>query len=304
MGPLTLPPSPAIDPKERNTMTGPETNETQIEYWNEKSGHKWVRHQETLDRQIGPHGAAMIQAAAIAPGESVLDVGCGCGGTTLEIAREVGSEGRVTGLDISGPMLARARERAAAEGLNHVEFLKGDAQVYDLPAGVYDAAVSRFGVMFFDDPVAAFANIRKALKPGGRLAFACWRPAQENPWVLLPMMEAAKHVEMPPPPSPEEPGPFAFGDRERVERILAEAGYASVAVEHLDITMRLGPSADLEESVDFMFEIGPMSRLVAELDEPTQTKLREAIRGVMQKFHGEQGVAMPSAAWVVTARNS
>lgn len=284
-------------------MSEPVANEAQIEYWNEKSGDKWVRHQETLDRQIGPHGAAVIQAAAIAPGEAVLDIGCGCGGTTLEIGREVGAGGRVTGIDISDPMLARARERAAAEGLPHVEFIKGDAQVFELPPGVYDVAVSRFGVMFFDDPVAAFANIRKALKPGGRVAFACWRPPQENPWVLLPMMEAAKHVEMPPPPHPEDPGPFAFGDRTRVERILGEAGYTSMAVERLDITMKLGPSSDLEESVDFLFEIGPMGRLVADLDGPTQTKLRGAIRGVLEQFHGDQGVIMPSAAWVVTARN-
>jgi SAM-dependent methyltransferase len=284
-------------------MTDAGANQTQIEYWNDKSGGKWVRHQETLDRQIGPHGATVIQATAIKPGEAVLDVGCGCGGTTFEIAREVGPEGRVTGLDISAPMLARARERASAQALTHVEFLQGDAQVFDLPTATYDAAVSRFGIMFFDDPVAAFSNIRRALKPGGRLAFACWRPPQENPWVMLPMMEASKHVAMPPAPEPGEPGPFAFGDRLRVKRILSDAGFDAIAVEKLDVTMALGPSADLDESVDFMFEIGPMSRLVAEIDEPTHAKLRTAIRGVLEQFHGEQGVTMPSAAWVVTARS-
>lgn len=285
-------------------MSDAPANTAQLEYWNEKGGPKWVQHQETLDRQIGPHGAAMIQAAAVRPGETVLDIGCGCGGTTLEIAREVGPGGRVTGLDISGPMLGLARRRASALGLGNTEFLHGDAQVFKLPAGHFDVAVSRFGIMFFEDPVAAFKNIFRALKPGGRLAFACWRTPQENPWVLLPMMEAAKHVTMPPPPPPNEPGPFAFGDRARIEHILSDAGFNSIAIEKLNLTMALGPSDNLEESVDFMFEIGPMSRLVADIDKPTHDKLRAAIRGVMEKFQGESGVAMPSAAWVVTARKS
>lgn len=284
-------------------MSEPTVNQAQLEYWNDKSGEKWVRHQETLDRQIAPHGAAVIQAAAVAPGESVLDVGCGCGGTSLEIAREVGSQGHITGLDISGPMLARARERAAAGGLDNATFIQGDAQVFALPAASFDVVVSRFGVMFFDDPVTAFANIRKSLKSGGRLAFACWRPPQENPWVLLPMLEAAKLVELPPPPNPEDPGPFAFGNRTRLERILGEAGYSSIDVERLDISMKLGPSSDIDESVDFLFEIGPLSRLAADLDESMQTRLRGALRGVLEQFHGDEGVLMPSSSWVVTARN-
>lgn len=285
-------------------MTDAPANTAQLEYWNEKGGPKWVQHQEALDRQIGPHGAAMIQAAALRSGESVLDIGCGCGGTTFEIARVVGPSGRVTGLDISGPMLGLARRRAAALSLQNVEFLHGDAQIYKLPHDHFDVAVSRFGVMFFEDPVAAFRNIHRSLKPGGRLAFACWRTPQENPWVLLPMMEAAKHVTLPPPPPPHEPGPFAFGDRARIESILSTAGFESIGIEKLNITMAIGPSSNLEETVDFMFEIGPMSRLVADLDTATHNKLRGAIRGVLEKFQGESGVAMPSAAWVVTARRT
>ncbi len=279
------------------------TNSAQIDYWNEKGGPKWVLHQETLDAQIGPHGEAMIQAAAVRPGEKILDVGCGCGGTTLRIAQHAGAEGHVTGVDISLPMLGLARDRASRQGLSNIEFHEGDAQIFNWNDASFDAAVSRFGVMFFEDPVAAFLNIRRALEPGGRLAFACWRAPQENPWVMLPMIEASKRIPMPEPPPPDAPGPFAFSDSARVERILKEAGFSGVSISPLDLTMKLGGSTNLDDSVDFMFEIGPLSRIAGELDAPKLAEIREAIRGVFSKFHSEEGVSVKSAAWVVTARN-
>lgn len=280
------------------------SNQEQIEYWNEKGGPKWVVHQEALDAQIGPHGDAVIEAAAIAPGEAVLDIGCGCGGTTLKVAALSGARGRAVGVDISAPMLALARDRAERGDVANAQFIQADAQDFVWGPPAYDLAISRFGVMFFADPTAAFSNIRRALKPGGRLAFACWRPPQENPWVMLPMMEVAKRITMPAPPAPDAPGPFAFADRSRVERILGDAGFTQIAVKPLDLKMRLGPSSNLEDSVDFVFEIGPLSRVAAEMDESTRAEVRESILKLFSTYQSDEGVFMPSAAWVVTARNT
>ena len=200
-----------------------DANTEQREYWNEQAGPTWVRNQERLDAQIQPWGELALNALAAAPGEAVLDVGCGCGATSLALAAQVGPEGRVVGLDLSGPMLARARERAAAEGRANVSFLQADAQTHAF-APEFDALFSRFGVMFFDDPPAAFANLAGALRPGGRLSFACWQGREQNGWVSIPMAALIGEVELPPPPAPDAPGPFALGDPDRLRALLEGAG--------------------------------------------------------------------------------
>jgi SAM-dependent methyltransferase len=278
------------------------TNDAQIEYWNEQAGPKWVRHQEVLDQQIAPHGEAMLDRVGLRPGERVLDVGCGCGGTTLEIAARVGAKGSVTGLDISGPMLAHARQRAKRAGLAGLEFVQADAQDSALAESGYDAVTSRFGVMFFADPVRAFANLRGTLAKGGRLGFICWRTVRENPWVTLPMMEAARFVELPPPPGPDEPGPFAFGERDRISAILSDAGYVEVEIDPFDHPMRLGASADLESAVEMTLAIGPLSRLITQVEESLRPAIRDAVRSALAAHHSPEGVALPSAAWIVLAR--
>ncbi len=156
--------------------TGP--NSDQIEFWNGLAGERWVRHQNELDAMIGGIGDDVLARAQISEGERVLDVGCGCGHTTLEIARQVGKSGSVTGIDISAMMLDHARTRADAAGVENVEFLNADAATQQFPETGFELLFSRFGVMFFSDPVAAFKNLASAIKPGGRLAFACWRPAR------------------------------------------------------------------------------------------------------------------------------
>ncbi len=284
-------------------MDTPKTNEAQIEYWNAASGLKWVKHQATLDRQIGPHGEAMLEHAAPQPGEVVLDIGCGCGAVTLDVAGRVGESGSATGLDISAPMLAHARNRASEGAVNNASFVQADAQVHDLPEGSFDLAVSRFGVMFFADPVAAFGNVRRSLKPSGRLTFACWRAPQENPWMILPVMAAAQFVEMPPPPDPGEPGPFSFADKAKVERILSESGFGEIGVTSLELQMALGHPSDPDSPLDLLFDIGPLSRMLADASDDVRAKVREAVSALFARHSTDSGVVMESAAWIVTARN-
>lgn len=280
------------------------SNAEMIRYWNEAAGPAWVAMQERLDLQVGPLGAAALARAGVAAGERVLDVGCGCGGTTLEIARRV-EEGSVVAVDISEPMLARARERAAAAGLGHrIEWRCEDAQVARFAAAGADCVYSRFGVMFFSDPPAAFANLRRALRPGGRLVFVCWQARERNPWMTVPALAAMPHVPFPPPPPPDAPGPFAFADPVRVRGILAEAGFTAIEHEALETAMQLG-GGGIDEAVELFLAVGPVGQALREAQAgPAQReRVLEAVRAAIESFRTpEGGVAAPAAAWVVSAR--
>jgi SAM-dependent methyltransferase len=231
---------------------------------------------------------------APAPGETLLDVGCGCGDTSLELARRVGAEGEVLGLDISAPMLDVARRRAKEDGARGLEFREADAQTAALPGG-RDAVFSRFGVMFFADPVAAFRNLRRALRPGGRLVFVCWRPLAENLWMRLPAETAAGLVPPAPPPEPGAPGPFAFADPDRVRRILAEAGFAGIEITPHDEAIG---GLDLEGTVEMSFRVGPLGAILRErpdlapvlrdrvrVAEPLRTSYRHCLRCTRRRQH-------------------
>jgi len=200
-------------------------NTGQAEHWNTGPGvAHWVANQARYDRMHAPFTALILDAAALRPGGTVLDVGCGCGGTTLAAARLV-APGQALGLDLSGPMLARARADAEAAGLGNAVFRQGDAQVEPLEPGRFDTVISRFGVMFFADPVAAFANISSATRAGGRLVFACWQPLAANQWMLVPGAALAEHLPPPAPAPAGGPGMFAFADPDRLRPILAAAGW-------------------------------------------------------------------------------
>jgi SAM-dependent methyltransferase len=220
------------------------SNVAQIEYWNAKAGETWARFQEALDRQIEGLGLAAIGILNPKEGEHLIDIGCGCGQTTLDLGRRVGSAGSVVGVDISKPMLEVARRRLRPAQDFRASFSLLDAQSDDLGYRCFDAAFSRFGVMFFSDPVAAFANIRRSLKPSGRLVFVCWRPLNQNPWMRAPL-EAALPL-LPPiaPSDPIAPGPFAFADAGRVQSILTAAEFGSVKVSPFDSAMRCEHRAD------------------------------------------------------------
>jgi SAM-dependent methyltransferase len=276
-------------------------NTDQITYWNDESGPKWVALQQLLDEQIAPLGLAAMERAAVRTGEHVLDVGCGCGQTSLQLAERVGAGGSVSGVDISAVMLERARERATSSGLENVSFTTADAQVHDFEAGRYDLVFSRFGVMFFSDPVAAFANLRSALRPGGRLAFVCWQEVGRNPWMLVPVMAVAAHVTMPPPPEEGAPGPFAFADPARVRDILAGAGFVDIEVAGREGTLALAGEGDVDAAVDFVVQLGPAGRLFREAHADTQAKLRTAIREALVPYATPDGVVLGCATHVVTA---
>lgn len=277
-------------------------NAEQIVYWNEQAGPKWATLQDRIDQQIRPLGELAMVRAALAAGERVLDVGCGCGDTTLALARRVAPGGSVLGLDISAPMLARARERLAEAGLGAaVSFLQADAQTHAFAPAAFDVLYSRFGVMFFADPPAAFANLRRALRPGGRLAFVCWQAATDNPWMLVPMAAALQHLPPPELPPPGAPGPFAFADPERVRGILAAAGYADVALEPVQMTLTIG-GGDLDQTVDFLLQMGPTARALRDTtDAAVVTRVAAAVREALLPYATPDGVRMDSASWIVTA---
>ena len=275
------------------------SNAAQIEYWNATAGPVWVQFQEQLDRQIEPLGLEAIRTLAPAPGERVMDIGCGCGQSTMELAARVGPSGAVIGIDISEPMLAVARGRPAPAASPPPSFRQADAQAEDLGQGAFDAAFSRFGVMFFADPVAAFANIRRALKPGGRLGFVCWRPLLENSWMLEPMLAALPYLPPLPPPDPTAPGPFAFADAERVRGILAGAGFSAVRIEPFD--MRIGGSS-VEQTLTLAFRVGPLGAALRENPGLADT-VAGAIRAKLAEYDTPSGVLMPAAVWIVQARN-
>lgn len=279
-------------------------NAEQVRYWNQQAGPKWVAQQAQLDAQLADLGTLAMERAAIVAGEAILDVGCGCGATTLELARRTGESGSVLGADISEPMLALARRRAAEAGLRNVQFELADAQTHAFAAASRDIVFSRFGVMFFADPTAAFANLHRTLRPGGRLAFVCWQALPLNPWMAVPLGVVAQHVTLPPPPPPGAPGPFAFADRERVTGILRDAGFADVDFEPTVGEMTIGGTADLDEAVAFLLTLGPSAALLADAGPEVRTRVVAAVRDAIAPHHGAGGVRMPAAAWLVRARYS
>jgi len=271
-------------------------NQDQIDYWNGPAGQRWAEAQQNMDRNMASIHAALVRFAAVKPGERVLDIGCGCGTTSFAFADAAGATGHVTGVDISAPMLGVARARA---GSRPVDFVEADASAYPFKQA-FDAVTSRFGVMFFADPGAAFANIRKALKPGGRLAFVCWRAMPENVWAFAPFAAARDLLPAQPPPDPHAPGPFAFADSARLKSILEGAGFADVTIEKLDTVMHMAATA--KEAAQFTLGIGPLARAAADADDQTRAKIVERVTVAMQKFETPEGVSPPAACWLVGAR--
>jgi ubiquinone/menaquinone biosynthesis C-methylase UbiE len=276
-------------------------NAEQIEYWNQVAGPKWVRMQEMIDSQIEGLGRMAMDAAGVADAESVLDVGCGCGTTTLQIARQM-KAGHSVGIDISRPMLDLARERAQREGITNARFEEADAQVHSFH-GNFEVLFSRFGVMFFEDPARAFANLRGALRLGGRLSFVCWQSPQKNPWMSIPMMIAMKHVTIEMPTNPDGPGPFAFQDADRVHRILRSAGFGAISIEDFHGDIPVGGGLALPEVAKFILEFGPAGRALAEAGPEVKEAIKEEIVQLMEAYSGPSGVMMPAATWLVTAEN-
>ncbi|MDE2379245.1 methyltransferase domain-containing protein [Bradyrhizobium sp.] len=282
--------------------SGHEANADQIAYWNGPSGQRWADRQASQEILLGPIADVLIERAAPRPGERVLDVGCGSGATTVAFARAVAPNGFALGLDVSAPMLAQARA-TAPKGLP-LDFVQADATVHAFEPASFDLMTSRFGVMFFSDPVASFSNLRRALKPSGRLAFICWREPRENPWMMAPLQAVYRHVPKMPPVGPEDPGPFAFASEERVMRILKDAGFAGVAMQAHNLPMDVAIGGGLEAAVEGALQIGPATRALEGHPPEVREAARNSIREVLAPFARGQAVLLQGSVWIVTARTS
>jgi SAM-dependent methyltransferase len=276
-------------------------NAAQAEYWSGPVGRRWRDRQEHQDEVLRPVSERLIAAAKPRPGEKVIDVGCGCGATTIDFAERVAPGGEALGLDISELMLSLARERARAD--LPARFVVADATVHDMALASADLVVSRFGVMFFADPTRSFANVRRGLRPGGRLVFACWREAKQNPWMLVPLREAAKHAPPLPETNPEDPGPFAFASEERVRRVLREAGFADIVLTPLDLDLDIAVGRGVDTAVAAALAIGPASRMLDGQSEAVRAAAAADIRAALAARAVGDSVPLGAAIWIVTAVN-
>ncbi len=277
------------------------SNAEQIEYWNGKVGETWVRMQDRMDLALTPVTAALLSLAAPKPGEHVLDIGCGSGETTLALASAVGDDGVAIGIDISEPLLARARQRGE-ELLSDADFRLADAATFADEGDGFDLLVSRFGVMFFADPVAAFANIYRLAVSGARLCFACWQLPSENLWATLPMQLLGDLIPADPRYDPHAPGPFAFADPERVAGILEQAGWQNIVFHALPFGMVMGEGDDpAAAAVNFALRIGPAARAIRDAGPDVEAEAKVRLAAAFADHLSNGQVALPAAIWLVTA---
>ena len=275
-------------------------NTKQKEFWSGKGGDYWVVKQNEMDIMLNPLGKKALAKLNLKSNSKVLDIGCGCGATTLEIAKVV-SEGTVTGLDISVPMLDKAKSEAKNKGIENVDFKVVDVQVEQLAYEEYDSAYSRFGVMFFDDPFEAFKNIFSSLRKAGELSFVCWQDPSLNPWQSLSLQVIRGYLDMPSPP-PRSPGPFAFHEKDYVKEILEKSGFSNISFDdnQEDITMFAGKS--LEEASEDYLAINPVvTEMLKDSTDDLKSEIVESLKEAFSEFHRGDGLVFPSATWVVSA---
>jgi SAM-dependent methyltransferase len=276
-----------------------EINADMLAFWNGKGGHTWVARQEHTDITLTPVTDALLGFAAPRTGERVVDIGCGCGGPTLEFARAVGPTGRVAGFDISGPMLAEGERRARAAGIRNVDWRQADPAVAALDQ--YDLLTSAFGTMFFGDSVAAFANMRRGAAPDARMALVCWRTLAENPWIKLPMTAVARHLPPRPTPAPNAPGMFAFADPEHVTDVLTAAGWTPPRFEKLDLNLDIAAGRGLEEAVVQSTEIGAVNSWLRNQPEKLVSAAVASLREELEPYSEGRSVHLPGAMWLISS---
>ncbi|MBZ9744087.1 class I SAM-dependent methyltransferase [Mesorhizobium sp. CO1-1-7] len=272
-------------------------NTRQAALWNDASGKAWVEMQPILDEILAPFERLVVDAGYPGEGGNVLDIGCGAGATTLAVARRVGNNGRCVGLDISQPLVALATERTQAEEVANASFEVGDAQTYAFESGRFDAVVSRFGIMFFDDPVAAFSNIRQAARRGGKLAFVAWRSPAENDFMTTAGRAAAPFLPTAPAPDPDAPGQFAFADGAKVKRILEASGWSSIDVRQANLPCKIA-EGDL---MMYATRLGPLAAALREVDQATAEKIITVLPAAFAPFVKDGQARFNAACWLVTA---
>ncbi len=268
-------------------------------YWTRAAVGEWLRHEDRLEAMARPFGQAMLGAAALMPGEWVLDVGCGAGTTTVDAARRVAHGGIAIGADISPRMLSRARQHAACRGVSNVDFVEADAQTYDFGTATFDAVISRFGMTFFDDPLAAVANLARALRSGGRLAVVVSQEPLNNELIALAVTAAAPCLGVPDLDASGAPGQFAFADGDRLVHILGDTGFRSVRRESVVRPVWVG--ADVDDTVAYLTSRPEARELFAAHGREAIEAALEAVRAALSPYAGPAGVVVDDAAWLVTA---
>lgn len=277
-------------------MSSTAANQDQVALWNEGSGRTWVEMQAVLDGLMAPFEKLLIEAGFPGDGGRVLDIGCGAGATTFAMARRLGASGQCVGVDISGPLLTAAKAHATKDGGN-AEFLQADAQTHRFEPESFDAVISRFGVMFFDDPEAAFANLRRATANPGKLAFLAWRSPAENPFMITARRAAEPLLPNMPAPDPNAPGQFAFADSEKVHRILERSGWSHIALDRVDVPGKVAES----DLLTYVTRLGPVGVALRDVDEGTRTGVAEVLRDAFQPYIRDGAAHFSMACWLVTA---
>ncbi len=282
------------------TDTKPETISSET-LWAGQSGERWLTNADRFEEMLEPIGQALIELAAFQPGEQIIDVGCGAGATSISIAQKVGSAGAVTGLDISPVLVAEATKRAQMLGLENLNFVLGDAAIAELSLGQADCVVSRFGIMFFSDPHAAFAHLHGFLKPGGRMVFACWAPLLQNLWMLEVRNIIDTHYPLPT-PVPRAPSPFAFDEPVYVQEILRSAGFKDVRVSLWENNLSVGGAgSNAESAAEFLLKALGIAQLPEDLPAAIGIAVHTDLKERLRMFETEEGVKMPAAAWLISA---
>jgi ubiquinone/menaquinone biosynthesis C-methylase UbiE len=279
-------------------MPTPKTNNRGAEFWNSTMGHSWVSQQATISDVFTSVTRVSLDAAAAKPGEYVIDIGCGTGDTLLAFAKGVGPSGIVLGVDVSVPMLDLAKHRAAEVRLGNVTCALADATTYGFEPRLADLVYSRFGVMFFDDPVKAFTNIRGGMKVGGRLVFVCFRTMPESPWFSVPIDAARPHVPPQPPVDPMAPGMFSLAREERVRGILTEAGFREITLKATNVPIHGG---NIAQSMAFITQAGPLTALLENASTEQRTRATEAVRNALAERIGADGRGLHVGLWLVSA---
>jgi len=274
----------------------------EAEYWSGEMGRQWAINAEALDRHLGDAGRVALAALAARPGERILDLGCGSGATTVELCGAVGPEGHVTGADVSADQIAAARARP---GNARAEFVIGDAQTWPFAPASYDALFSRFGGMFFADPVAAYTNLRRALKPGARAVLAAWCPMSDNLWAALPASVGAEILGPAEPPPPGTPGPFAWADTAIFRPIFERSGFTGLKWEAVPITMTTGVAGDAppaERAAVMLMTIGPLARRLKEYPSEIRPRVAERLVQVLEPHVSDGWVRLSGKIWLIRAR--
>lgn len=286
--------------REMRVTKAEETNKDQQAFWNGAGGDIWVARQTHTDVTLAPMSKALLAFAAPGRDEYVLDVGCGCGATTLDFARAVGPDGQVVALDISQPMLAEGARRAKIASLSNINWMRADAANADLDE--YDLLTSAFGLMFFGDPVSAFTHMRRAAKPGARMAFVCWRSLGDNPWMGVPMAAAAPHLPPRPQATPNAPGMFAFADPEFLTDVLKSAGWTAPTIERLDVELDIAAGQGLDAAVVQTTQIGAVNSWLRGQPDAVTSAAVASIHEALTPYVKGEHVSLPAGMWLVSSQ--